>query len=122
MPGRLFFVRKLRPLTCGQVRWLLRTSEAMQSKRRLRGIGVSNLGNVTFSDTDSPLPIKDIRFSFRSLNLGILGLVPYTVNEDMRFYCTCSETFLNKCELDALQQEFMRTLEQQIAQSKRVTA
>jgi hypothetical protein len=118
MPGRIFVAEKLRPLTCGQVRWLLRASEALQSKRRLRGIGLSNLGNVMFSVTDSPLPIEDIRFSFRSLNFGILGLVPYTVNEDMRFYCTCSQTFLNKCELDALKREFMGTLERQIAQKQ----
>jgi hypothetical protein len=114
IPGRLFLFEKLRPLTCGQVRWLVRLNEALQSKRRVRGIGVSNLGNVQFSDADSPLPIKEIRFSARPLNFGTLGLIPYTVNEEMRFYCMSSETFLDECEMHALKQEFMRTLERQI--------
>jgi hypothetical protein len=113
IPRRLFLFEKLRPLTCGQVRWLVRVNEALQSKRRVRGIGVSNLGNVQFRDADSPLSIEDIRFSARPLNLGTLGLVPYTVDEDMRFYCMSSETFLNESEMHALKQEFMRTLGQQ---------
>jgi hypothetical protein len=118
IPRRLFLFEKLRPLRCGQVRWLVRASDALRSKRRVRGIGVSNLGDIKFNDTDSPLPIKDIRFSFRSLNFGILGLIPYTVNGDMRFYCTSGETFVNEDELHALEQQFMHTLGQQI-QAKR---
>jgi hypothetical protein len=124
IPGRLFLFEKLRPLTCGQVRWLVRVNEALRSKRPVRGIGVSNLGNIKFSHADSPLPIKDIRFSARPLNFGTLGLVPYTVNEDMRFYCMSSETFLNESEMHALKQEFMRTLGQQIGveRAEKVTA
>jgi hypothetical protein len=114
IPGRLFLFEKLRPLTSGQVRWLVRVNEALQSKRRVRGIGVSNLGNVQFSGADSPLPIKEIRFSARPLNFGTLGLIPYTVNEEMRFYCMSSETFVNETEMHALKREFMRTLGQQI--------
>ena len=114
IPGRLDLIEKLRPLTCGQVRWLVRVSEALQSKRRVKGIGISNLGNVEFSSADSPLPIEDIRFSARSLNFGILGLIPYTINGNMRFYWTSSENFLNEGELRALSQEFMRTLGQQV--------
>ena len=116
IPGRLYLFEKLRPLKCGQVRWLVRVSEAMESKRRVKGIGVSNLGNVEFNAADCPLPIKDIRFSARSLNFGILGLIPYTINGDMRFYWTSSENFLGEGELRSLSQEFMRTLEQQVKQ------
>ena len=114
IPQRLSLIERLRPLRCAQVHWLVRASEALQSKQRVKGIGVSNLGNIEFSDADCPLPIKDIRFSARSLNFGILGLIPYTVNGDMRFYWTSSENFLNECELLALKQEFARTLERQI--------
>lgn len=124
IPRRLFLFEKLRPLTCGQVRWLVRVNEALQSKRRVRGIGVSNLGNIQFSEADSPLPIKDIRFSARPLNFGTLGLVPYTVNGDMRFYCMNSESFLKESEMHALKQEFMRTLGQQteVERAEAVTA
>jgi hypothetical protein len=110
MPERLFLFERLRPLTCGQVHWLVRASEALRSRRRVKGIGVSNLGNIEFSDADCPLPIKDIHFSLRSLNFGILGLLPYTVNGDMRFYWTSSENFVNGSELHALRQEFTREL------------
>lgn len=114
LPGRLFFFERLRPLTCGQARWLVRASEALQSKRRVKGIGVANLGNVQFNSTDCPLPIKDVRFFFQSLSFGILGLFPYTIDEEMRFYCTSSETFINERELHSLKREFMRALGQQI--------
>ena len=114
LPGRLFLFERLRPLTCGQVRWLVRVNEALRSKRRVRGIGLSNLGNVKFGGADCLLPVTDIRFSARPLNFGTLGLVPYTVNQDMRFYCMSSETFLNEREMHALKREFMQTLEQQI--------
>ncbi|MBV8845285.1 MAG: hypothetical protein JO307_20960 [Bryobacterales bacterium] len=114
IPERLFLFERLRPLTCSQARWLVRASEALQSKRRVKGIGVSNLGNIEFTDTDCPLPVRDIRFSARSLNFGILGLIPYTVNGHMRFYWTGSENFINERELLALKQEFARTLESHI--------
>jgi hypothetical protein len=118
IPGRLFLFEKLRPLTRGQVRWLVRVSGALTSKRRVKGIGVSNLGNVEFSGADCRLPIKDIRFSARSLNFGILGLIPYTINGDMRFYWTSSENFLHADELRSLSQEFMRTLGQRIKRGR----
>lgn len=114
IPERLFLFERLRPLTCGQVHWLVRASEALHSKRRVKGIGVSNLGNIEFRDANSPLPIKDIRFAARSLNFGIFGLIPYTVNGDMRFHWTSSENFVNQSELRALQREFARTLGSQI--------
>ena len=117
IPERLFWFERLRPLTCAQVRWLVRVSNALQSPRRVRGIGVSNLGNVEFSDTDCPLPIKDVRFSAQSLNFGILGLIPYTVNGDMRFYWMSSENVITERELHALKQEFTRTLEAQMARA-----
>jgi hypothetical protein len=122
IPRRLFLFEKLRPLRCAQVYWLVRVSDALALKRRVRGIGVSNLGNIELTDTDCPLPIKDIRFALRSLNFGILGLIPYTVNEEMRFYCTSSETFIDEYELRALKQEFMRALGQQIEPKRAETA
>lgn len=114
IPERLFLFERLRPLTRGQVRWLVRITEVLRSTRRVSGIGVSNLGNLEFSDTDCPLPIKDIRFSARSLNFGVLGLIPYTVNGVMRFYWMSSETFLSESELLALKEAFMRILGGQI--------
>ncbi|MGH9436460.1 MAG: hypothetical protein ACRD22_00850 [Terriglobia bacterium] len=52
---------------------------------------MANLGAIQFSDADSPLPIEDVRFSARPLNFGVVGLIPYTVNGEMRFYCMSSD-------------------------------
>jgi hypothetical protein len=122
IPRRLFLFEQLRPLRCRQARWLVRASDALQSKRRVRGIGMSNLGNINFAETDCPLPIKDIRFSVRSLNFGILALIPYTVNEDMRFYWTASNSFTSEYELHALEREFAHVLTQQMESKRAKTA
>ncbi|HEX4164365.1 MAG TPA: hypothetical protein VHZ55_02740 [Bryobacteraceae bacterium] len=124
LPGRLFLFDKLRPLGCGQVRFLNRVGETLRSKRRIAGIGLANLGIVKFSENDCPLPVRGIRFSARSLNFGVLGLIAYTVNDNMQFYCMYSENVLNESEMQALQQEFMGTLECQIERTcaKAVTA
>lgn len=114
LPGRLFLFDKLRPLGCGQARWLKRAGETLRSKRRILGIGLANLGVVKFSENDCPLPVRDIRFSARSLNFGVLGLIAYTVNRNMQFYCMCSENVINESEMQALRQEFMGTLERQV--------
>jgi hypothetical protein len=41
-------------------------------------------------------------------------LIPYTINQDMRFYWTTSENFIDDSELHALKREFMQALGQQI--------
>jgi hypothetical protein len=44
----------------------------------------------------------------------MFGLIPYTINQDMRFYWTSSENFIDDSELYALKREFTRALGQQI--------
>jgi hypothetical protein len=118
IPGRLHFFELLRPLSSGQVQWILRITDALQSKHgRLTGFGVSNLGNVAISDAGNPFPLKDLRLYAHSLNFRVLGLIPYTVKGEMRFSCMSSETRISQIEIDALEGEFMALLKQQVPQA-----
>jgi hypothetical protein len=118
IPGRLDFFELLRPLSSGQVQWILRITDALQSKSsRLKGFGVSNLGNVVISEAGTPFPLKDLRLYAHSLNFRVLGLIPYTVKGEMRFSCLSSETCISRMELDALKAEFMALLKQQVPQA-----
>jgi hypothetical protein len=114
IPGRLHFFELLRPLSSGQVQWILRITDALQFKRRrLKGFGVSNLGNIVISDAGSPFPLKELRLYTHSLNFRVLGLIPYTVKGEMRFFCMSSETRVSRTEIEALKHEFMALLKQQ---------
>jgi hypothetical protein len=118
LPGRLHFFESLRPLSTGQIQWILRVTDALQSKRsRLKTFGVSNLGNVAIGDAGNSLRSKDLRLYAHSLNFRVLGLIPYTVNGDMRFYCMSSETCISRNEIEALKSEFMALLKQQVPQA-----
>jgi hypothetical protein len=118
IPGRLHFFELLRPLSSGQVQWILRITDALRSKRsRLKGFGVSNLGNVVIGDAGSSSPLKDLRLCTHSLNFRVLGLIPYTVNGEMRFFCMSSEMCVSRTEIEALRHEFMALLKQQGGQA-----
>jgi hypothetical protein len=118
IPGRLHFFESLLPLSSGQVQWILRITDALRSKRsRLKTFGVSNLGNVVIGDSGNSFHLKDLRLYAHSLNFRVLGLIPYTVNGEMRFYCMSSETCISRIEIEALKCEFMALLKQQVPQA-----
>jgi hypothetical protein len=50
-----------------------------------------------------------------SFNVRTLGLIPYTFNGEMRFYCVSDEKCLRPDQMDALKREFMLLLEEQVA-------
>jgi hypothetical protein len=49
-----------------------------------------------------------------SFNIRTLGLIPYTLNGEMRFYCVSDEKCLRPDQVDALKREFMVLLEEQV--------
>jgi hypothetical protein len=49
-----------------------------------------------------------------SFNIRTLGLIPYTLNGEMRFYCVSDEKCLRPDQVDALKREFMILLEEQV--------
>jgi hypothetical protein len=115
VPGRLHFFDLLRPLRSGQVQWLVRMSDALQMKSsRLKGFGISNLGNLVVSDADSPFPLKDLRLYTHSLNFRVLGMIPYTVDGEMRLHVMCSQTCAEWGQVDALTHEFITCLQNEM--------
>jgi hypothetical protein len=106
----------LRTPTSGQVQWMVRTYYALSMKDRLDRFPVSNLGNVAVLDSDAPFRLKDLRIYVHSFRIGALGLMTYTLNGEMRFYCISDESFMTRSHMDALKREFMALLQHQVIQ------
>jgi hypothetical protein len=85
-------------------------------KDRLDRFPLSNLGNVAALDSDAPFRLKDLRLYVHSFRIGALGLVTYTVNGEMRFYCISDENSMTRSQIDALKREFMALLQHQVIQ------
>jgi hypothetical protein len=47
----------------------------------------------------------------------LLGLVPYTVNGEMRFYWVIDEKCMSRSEVDSLNREFMALLQNHVQQA-----
>lgn len=108
IPARLHFLEQIRPLSSGQIRWIMRLGDALKFNRSR--FGLSNLGNVATSGRDVPLGVKDIRFYAHSFSFRAFGMVPYTVNGDMRFFFSIDEKCMSRSEVDRLQSEFITVL------------
>ncbi len=112
IPRRFHFIEMLRPLTSGQVQSILRLNDAL-TFNRCNSFALSNLGNVVIDDSDAPFRLKDLRLYLHSFKTRALGLVSYTLNGEMRFYCVSNEKCLSPNQVDALKREFMAVLEHQ---------
>jgi hypothetical protein len=78
IPRRLHFIEALRPLTNGQVRSIMRLSEALQFHRR-SSFTLSNIGNIVIDDSRAPYRLRDLRLYVHFFKTRALGLVTYTV-------------------------------------------
>ncbi len=116
IPRRLHFIEALRRLTDGQVRSIMRLSEALQLGRR-SSFALSNIGNIVIDDSRAPFRLKDLRLYVHSFKTRALGLVTYTVNGEMYFYCVSHYKCLNPNQVNALQREFMAELQRQVMRS-----
>jgi hypothetical protein len=89
-----------------------------QPWKRKRAVGfvngllrlVPSLGNVTFLDSDAPFRLKDLRLYVHSFRMGAIGLVTYTLNGEIRFYCISDEKCMTRSQMDALKREIMALL------------
>jgi hypothetical protein len=125
IPGRFYLIQQVRPPTSGQIQSIVRLGDAVKFSRWNRfglshfgngswnRFGLSNLGNIVIDDSDAPFRVKDLRLYMHSFNIRTLGLVPYTLNGEMRFYCVSDEKCLTPYQVDALKREFMALLEEQ---------
>lgn len=111
LPARFAFLEELRPLSAGRIRWIVRAGDKL--KWNTSRIGLSNLGNVATSGRDVPSWFRDFRLYVHSFSFRTFGLVPYTVNGDMRFYFPIDERCMSRGEMDTLQHEFIAILRDQ---------
>lgn len=116
IPRRFHFIEALRPLTDGQVRSIMRLSETLQVRRR-SSFALSNIGNIVIDDSRAPFRLKDLRLYVHSFKTRALGLVTYTVNGEMYFYCVSHARCLNPKQVNALKRELMAELRHQAMRS-----
>jgi hypothetical protein len=114
IPGRFHFLEMLRPLTNGQVRSLVHLGDIFNVHGSWDRFGLSNLGNIVIDDSDAPFRVKDLRLYIHSFNFRLVGLVPYSFNGEMRFYCVSDERCLSRGQLAMLKREFMALLHRHV--------
>jgi len=117
LPARLHFLEEIRPLSNGQMQWILRLCDVLKLNVSSSRFGFSNLGNVATSGRDVPIGLKDLRMYIHSFNFRTFGLIPYTVNGDMRFYFSIDEKCMSRSQVERLQREFIAVLESQVLQA-----
>jgi hypothetical protein len=122
IPARFHFFESLRPLSDGQLQWIMRLHDTIKRRGRMSGFALSNLGNVDLLPDDASLGVKDMRLFVHSFKTKALGLVPYTLNGEMRFYCVSHEDCMTRDDIAALQREFMTVLETHATRSARAVA
>jgi hypothetical protein len=117
IPKRLYFLEKLRPLADGQINsliklldWFMQRGDRLNQNGDWNGFGLSNLGNIAVDHTGEFFQVKDLHLYTHSFNFRMLGLIPYSINGDMRFYYVSDERWLGRCPADALEREFMALL------------
>ena len=135
IPGRFHLIQLVQPPTSGQIQSIVRLGDALKCNNRWsrfglshlsRGswnrFGLSNLGNIVINDSNAPFRVKDLRLYMHSFNIRTLGLIPYTLNGEMRFYLVSDEKCLRPDQVDALKREFMLLLKEQIARPASMAA
>jgi hypothetical protein len=116
IPARFYFFEKLRPLTPGQVQSIMRINDALPLNGKLKSFALSNWGNIEMIGSDAPFRVKDFRVYVHSFKTKVLGMIPYTFNGEMRFYCVSHKKCISPSQMEALMHEFMTVLREQAVQ------
>jgi hypothetical protein len=116
IPSRFHFLEMLRPPASGQLQSIIRMNYALRMNDTLSNFPLSNLGNVVAIDSDAPFRLKDMRLYVHSFKARALGLVTYTLNGEMRFYCISHEKCMSRSQVEALKREFMALLQHNVIQ------
>jgi hypothetical protein len=116
IPSRFHFLEMLRPPASGQLQSIIRMNYALRMNDTLSSFPLSNLGNVEAIDSDAPFRLKDLRLYVHSFKARALGLVTYTLNGEMHFYCISHEKCMSRSQVDALKREFMALLQHHVTQ------
>jgi hypothetical protein len=115
IPWRFRTFEKLRRLSCGQVQTLMRIHDGLQLRGRRNSFALSNWGNVDVLGPDAPFRLKDFRVYVHSFKTKVLGMVPYTVDGRMRFYCVSHPDCMSPEQMLALRESFSEIMEQETA-------
>jgi hypothetical protein len=110
-PGHFHLFEMFRPPTSAQIHSIIRLNHGLRRSRRLSSFPLSNLGNIVVLDSDAPFRLKDLRLYVHSFKTRALGLITYTINGEMRFYCLSHEKCMSRSQLDALERELMALLQ-----------
>ena len=114
IPSRFYFFEMLRPPTSGQIRSIVRLGDALKLNGSWNCFALSNLGNITVSESNAQFRVKDLRLYMHSFTFRVLCLVTYTLNGEMRFYCVGDEKCLSRSQAATLKREFMDLLQHQV--------
>ena len=114
IPGRYSFNELLRPVPNERIQTMVRLGDAFHVNGSWNRIALSNLGNVVVTDSKAPFRLKDLRVYVHSFNFRVLGMVAYALNGEMRFYFGGDEKCLSRSQSNAIKQEFMALLQQQV--------
>jgi hypothetical protein len=128
IPGRFYLIQLVHAPTSGQIQFIVRLGDALKFNKLWNRFGLSDLGNgswnrfgfsnlgkIVIDDSDAPFRIKHLHLYMHSFNVRTLGLIPYTLNGEMHFYCVSDEKCLTSDQVNALKREFMLLLEEQVA-------
>ncbi|MCU1225880.1 MAG: condensation domain protein [Edaphobacter sp.] len=117
IPDRFHFFEMLRPLSNGQAQSIVRLLETLKTSDRLDGFALSNLGDIVLLDGGAPIQVKDFRVYIHSFKTKLLGLVPYVINGEMRFYFVADEKCMRRGQAEAFKREFMAVLQSEVIQA-----
>lgn len=116
-PGHFHFFERFRPPTSAQIQSIVRVNYRLRGNSRLSDFPLSNLGDVVVLDSEAPFRLKDLHLYAHSFRSRALGLVVYTVNGEMRFYCLSHERCMSPSQVDALERELMALLQHHAMQN-----
>jgi hypothetical protein len=119
IPGRYQFFGMLRPLPDARIHTMVRIADALKVNGSWDRIALSNLGDIVVTEPDAPFRLIDLRLYVHSFNIRLLGLVSYLLNGEMRFYYVGDEKCMSRSQAEALQNEMMAILRDQVPDATR---
>jgi hypothetical protein len=117
IPARFQFFEMLRPVTPGQVQSIMWINDTFRSNGKLKSFALSNYGKIELVGSDAPFRLKDFRTYVHSFKTKVLGMIPYTFNGEMCFYCVSHKSLMNPSQMEAIRHEFMTVLREQATQA-----
>src|SRR5260370_39932828 len=92
IPSCLHLLEMVRPLSSGQIQWIMRLGDALAFNGGWNGFGAFHLGKVVVSGRRAPVPLKDLRLFVEFLNPPEIRGGPSSGNVELCFhYGVCDE-------------------------------